>query len=328
MPERADDVARTLTSLHLLLDSPGPATWLATHLAARYDGEEDEASAVGPRRAVGMADVLVDDAALLRALHCGLVDDGTPPPAAATYLAGWFAGAVASAVGYGLAAGGAGFVVDAAPVRWHLHPEGWPERVELLVPGTAVVVTAAHPWAGQPGVDIADDADTIVSDAVTALARVVEPLVDACHGLAKVGRAGLWNEVGDELGMAVAHQVAVPVSPEMTAVLDAAVRVPGVPWRAKPALRFAAAPCGTVHVAQKGGCCLAYTRTTPDEDHEDDGEDADPDHLEYLARFPPVPGAPHHCTTCSFRDAADCDARQVFWQERRHRRQATAQAHG
>jgi hypothetical protein len=40
---------------------------------------------------------------------------------------------------------------------------------------------------------------------------------------------------------------------------------------------------------------------------------ATPDLLEFRRRFPIVPGAPHYCATCSLRDRADAEARQLFW---------------
>jgi hypothetical protein len=56
--------------------------------------------------------------------------------------------------------------------------------------------------------------------------------VEACHRLARVGRRTLWDEVGDALGTALAGQTVVPTPPAADEALTAAVRVPGVPWRA------------------------------------------------------------------------------------------------
>jgi hypothetical protein len=195
---------------------------------------------------------------------------------------------LAGAVGYGLAAAGAGFLVTEP--RWHLHADGWPTRVELGRP--TVLVDPGHPWAGQPGVELAGG--VAVDRTVAALVEVAAPIVEACRRLCRVGLAGLWNEVGDGLGSALAFQFDVPVTPAMVAVLEAAVRAPGSPWRAVPDLRFAEASFGTVHVVQKGGCCLAYTCT--DGDGDGDGEAA-------------------YCSTCSLRDPAECDAQQVAWLE-------------
>lgn len=304
--------------LDLVLPATDPATWLGTHLGARYDEWEAEA-ALHPDAAVGVAtiaDLVAGNAAPIGAAHRRIVDRGTPPQAAATYLAEWYAGAIAGAVGYGLATAGAGFVLDptgAGPgVLLHLHPDGWPFRVELPA---AALVLADHPWAGLEDVEVEADARQLLARTVGGLVAAVAPLVEACHGLARVGVVGLWNEVADALGKAVAFQHAIDPTPTMVAVLDAACRVPGVPWRARPRLGFAeSARLGAVHVAQKGGCCLAYTGPLLEEVDADDPT-LEPYHRAYLARFPDDPEQPHYCSTCSFRDAADCDARQVFWHE-------------
>lgn len=276
------------------LTAPTPADWLAIHLATRHEIDEadadDNAADVEPRRVVSISDLLAADAALLRQLHRSLVGGDVPPPAAAMYLAGWFAGGVAGSVGYALATGGVGFVVEPDAVRWHLHPDGWPERIDLGQPRS--VVLATHPWAGQPGVEVVEAPGVVLERAVGSVIAAATPVVDGCRALAKVGRAGLWNEVGDSLGTALTYCVDPPVTPTMLAILDGAVRVPGVPWRARPGLRFADASFGRLHVAQKGGCCLAYTETGPEADY---------------------------CLTCSFRDPADSDARQVAWMEEQHR---------
>ena len=99
----------------------------------------------------------------------------------------------------------------------------------------------------------------------------------------------------------------------MLAVLDAAVRVPGVPWPAKPSLRFAHSDVlGPVHVAQKGGCCLAYT---VDHGADDDADSCD-DVRAFRERFPVDDHSPRYCGVCSFRTPGDCDARRLFWLER------------
>lgn len=308
----------------MLLDAPTPSVWLATHLAARFDewaedGAVDDGAA---RRWWRLEELLADDAAALRALHTKVMaDDGVPAPAAATYLAGWIGGALADVIGFALAAASAGIVADVAQVRWRQHPDGWMDRVEL---GTATaIVEPAHRWAGQQGVEVANGAD-LRARTIDVLVGVLTPVIDACHRLARVGKAGLWNEVADPLGMAVAFQVAVPAVPAVLDRLAAAVRTPGVPWRAHPDLRIVDCDFGAVYVGQKGGCCLAYTRPR-DGDHADEAEEPDEDQRAYRERFPSVPGAPHYCSTCSFRDWADTEARQLFWLEREHTKQTEAQ---
>jgi hypothetical protein len=273
------------------LTSPDPATWLATHLRARF---AEHAEPDGPEpEVVSYDEVLADDAAWLRAARDRLEGRGAPAPVAATYLAGWLAGSLAEVVGFGLAAGGCGFLLDPTQVRWHLHPDGWPLAVDTA---PRAVVPAGHAWTGLAGVEVGDP----VGASVDALVEACGPLVDACHGLAKVGRAGLWNEVGDALGMVLAHQVAVPPSEEHLALLAAAVDRPGVPWKARPRLSFARSErLGRVHVVQKGGCCLYYTRP--------DSDPADP-----------------YCSTCSLREPEVCDARQVAWLEQAHQERVRA----
>lgn len=292
-----------------------PAEWLATHLASRYDEAADHPSTRdrAPARWRSIDDLVAGEAELLRDLHRLLVADGTPPKAAATYLAGWTGGMLAEAVGFALATAAAGFLLDPAQLRLHQHPDGWFDRVELGAEN--VVVGAGHPWAGQEGVATVDGTHEVLAATVRALIDACTPLVEACRSLAPVGRTGLWNEVGDSLGAAVAHQDVVAVSDDMVATLDQAVRAPGAPWGSRPSLRFAHSDLlGRVHIAQKGGCCLAYTGT---EVEAPDPDDVDDDRRAYLERFPRGPDQPRYCTTCSFRAPVDCDARVVFWKERR-----------
>lgn len=300
----------------MVLPALDPAAWRATHLPARRAAWGDVGEIAEHR---DLAELLVNGAAELRAAHARLVEEGTPPAAAAMYVAGWFAGGVAEAVGWGLVAGGAGFVVDPASVVYGLHEEGW--VVDVGVDG-ATVVDRVHPWAGLAEVEVVDDAEQVVARAVSALVTAVEPVIRACRSLAPVGSAGLWNEVGDALGGVLAYQVLLPVSEQRADVLRRAVEQPGVPWRATPVLATGrSALLGVVDMVQKGGCCLAYTQA-PDEDSGEDGHADDADHAAFLEAFPPVPGEPEWCSTCSLRPFADCEARQVFWLERRHGRPA------
>jgi len=221
---------------------------------------------------VSLDDLLADEAAWLTAQHGRLVATGTPGPAAATYLAGWIGGSVAQQLGHRLAVDGVGYLIDRSELRFWMHAGGWPERVE---------------FGDCPAVGVSGDE---IRQVVEALVAVCSPLISACRRLARVGRVGLWNEVGDRLAMALAYQTTVSVTPAMVAVLEAAWSVPGAPWRARPRLAFARSPIlGRVHVAQKGGCCLSYT--TP--------------HLD----------GPPYCEHCPFRSPQDCDAAQVAWLE-------------
>lgn len=300
--------------LELVLDAPDPQAWLDTHLRARFDDREEEAELDAPGQVVTAAELVDDDAALLRAAHARLVADGTPAPAAATHLADWCAGAVAGAVGYALATTGAGFLLSDSTdaVAFHLHPHGRPYRVELP---SHCVVLADHPWAGRGGTEIAACRSELLARTVDGLITAVRPIIKACHRTARVGAAGLWNEVADSLGKAVAFQHLVRPTPAMLAILEAAVAVEGVPWKARPRLGFAPSDTlGEVHVAHKGGCCLAYTAPAEDVPSADDPA-LTPYHRAYLTRFPVDPDQPRYCSTCSFRDPADTTARQVFWHE-------------
>jgi hypothetical protein len=292
-------------ALPLILPGSGPEAWLAEHLAGRHVARES-----GSGSPVSLHDVLADGAALLVAAHRRLTADGTPGPAAATYLAGWFAGAVADVTGFVLATAGAGLLLDRDTVRLTLHPDGWPERVD---PAGHMVVARDHPWATRRDVAVVEAPEDVVRAAVEALVAVTAPLIEACRGLARVGRVGLWNEVGDRLGAALAFQLDIPVMPAMAQVLEAACSLPGVPWRARPRLVFtSSALLGTVHVAQKGGCCLAHTAPPP--------AAADEAAVVDWQGYADLPGTPRYCSTCSQRPAPDCDARQVRWLEQTTRR--------
>lgn len=263
-----------------LLSAPTPTAWLAAHLTPRLARHDDESSHAG--RWLDVAALLADEGAELRAAHGRLVAVEVPPGAAASYLVGRFPAQLAWAVGFGLAAASAGFVVDPAAVRWRQHPGGWCDRVDLGAP--RVVVEPHHPWAGQPEVVIGEP----TSAAVSALVAAVSPIVERCHGLARVGMAGLWNEVGDALGLAVAHDADLPVEDRVVAALTAATALDRVPWRSRPELRIVESHIGPRYVGRKGGCCLAYTEPC--------GTDG-----------------PAYCSTCSFRTFEDARDRQLDW---------------
>lgn len=287
-------------------------------LAGYYDRWAEGGDADGsPRRVLTLAELVADDAELLRSSHARLVAEGTPPPAAAAYLAGWYGAGPAGALGIVVAVTGAAPDLDAEAVRLTVHTDGWVERVDIGAP--RLLVGPEHRWAGLAGVTVVEDETERHRRLVAGLTGALTPTIDACHGLARIGRAGLWNEVADGFGMCLAHQLDIPVDAAMTGRLTAVLSAEGAPWRARPALRFGRAGFGEVHLAQKGGCCLAYTEAGDgDGDAGHGDEDEDEEHRVYEARFPDEPGAPRYCSTCSFRDADDCDARQVFWLERHH----------
>lgn len=283
---------------------PTPTAWLTHRLPHRFDEYGSDPTA-GPW--YQRADILADDAALLRSWHQRLVsDEHTAPAAAATYLAEWMGGTLAGAIGHALATTDAGFVVDDT-VRWHQHPDGWIDCVDLGQPHT--LVTAKHPWHAVPGTERVDS-DELLSLTVEALITLLDPIIEACRHLAPTGRAGLWNEIADGLGLAVAHTEGLPVRTDIVDLLARAVRTEPTPWRATPTLRIIDTATGPAYIGQKGGCCLAYT--CPKREATDSE-----DRRVFLDRFPEQPDEPRYCTTCKFRDPTDSEERQRFWIERK-----------
>lgn len=289
------------SSAPLLLAAPSPAEWFATQLpvfTGRYSVEGQEGTWVG-------AETLV---ASLPALHARLVSDfAATPAAAAKWLVSWVAGELAGAVGFTLAAASAGLLVERGAVRWRLEPGGRPASVD---PGpVAVAVAAGHPWAGMDGVRVVDDP---AGQAVAALSGEAGPLVEDCRRLGRVGRAAAWTEVADGVGSAVLHFPELPVDQRALDAVRALLGVPGAPWRRRPLLRIADTGIGPLYLGRKAGCCLSYqTPSAAEPAALDDATRA------YLRRFPRKVGEPEYCSTCSLRDLAGCEERQVFWWEQR-----------
>lgn len=286
----------------------GPGEWAAAVLQQRYDrwAEHDPGGEPAPGRWMSVADVVADGCRWLRDLHPTVMSEfAAPPDTAATYLAGWYAGALADVVGYGLATAGAGMVLRPEAVRLHVHPDGWVDRIELASP--RAVVPGGHPWSGRPDVDLGD-ADEMLRRCVATLIEIVTPIVDGCHGLARVGRVGLWNEVADHLGLA--FDEAVPAVESVRELLLASVAVADVPWRARPSIDIVDDEVlGPTLIRRKGGCCLAYQC-----DHDAGADEiADPDRLAFRERFGADTDSPRYCTTCKFRDPDDSRDRQLFW---------------
>lgn len=287
----------------LLLAAPSPSQWFATRLpvfTGRYDVAGQEGTWVE-------ADALL---ASLRAVHAWLVADyAATPAAAAKWLVSWVAGELAGAVGFTLAAASAGLLVERAAVRWRVEAGGRPGRVD---PGPVVVAVAAgHAWAGMDGVRVVEDP---AAQAVAALVEVAGPLVEACRRLGRVGRSAAWTEVADGVGTAVLHVPGLPVDQRAVDALRAALDSSGAPWRQRPVVRVADTDLGPLYLGRKAGCCLSY-QTPP-------GPDPDPATLDdetraYLERFPRRAGEPRYCGTCSLRDAAGCEERQMYWWEQR-----------
>ena len=306
-----------------LLAAPTPDAWLEGHLVANQSAHEEPGEPAGAeRRRIAIPDLLADDASFLRRAHATLIaQDGATPAAAAKWLVGWFAGGVAGTAGFVYAAASAALLIAPEAVRFRLHPDGWPDRCD---PGPVrVAVTADHPWAGQDGVRVAADDAELAALAVEAVRAAAEPIVEAGRTLAKVGRPALWAEVADGFGLPVLHQPDLPVETHVVARLQHGVRSAGRPWRQVPELHIGHLPDGPAYLGRKAGCCLAYQ--CPEEPEPDPAE-LDERERAYRARFPPQPGAPRYCSTCSLRDLAGCTERQLFWmQQERAARAARAQ---
>lgn len=256
---------------------------LESHLAVFEAEPVDETSRIW----VSEAQLLAGDAAFLRAAQHRILDSsGGTPQMAAKWLVGWYAGKVADAVGFVLATGRAGVLVDTRPLRWRTHPDGWADRVS--VDGCTVLVGPEHSWAGDDGVEVVAGEAELITRTVDSLVRAVRPVVEAVHGIARVGARSLWAEVADGFGLSPVHHPGLPVDEVVVGRLRAALSAPGVPWRVSPTLRAVSAPWGPVYLGQKGGCCLAYQRST----------------AESTAERP-------LCTTCSLHDPAECADRQL-----------------
>lgn len=291
-----------------LLSAPGPAEWLATHVPTGPGAVDASA----PQVWLALNQVVADDAAVLAAAHrrvlAGQGRGGTAQMAAKWVLT-WTVGPVASLVGLFLGAGSAGLLLDRGSVRVRLHPDGWVDRVEPV--GCPVVVAPGHPWAGRDDVLVVADEAELVLLTVDSLVAALRPVVDAVRGLARVGARTLWAEVADDLGLATTYRPDLPGRADVVARLQAAVTAPGAPWRVSPTLRTTTAPWGDeVYVGQKGGCCLAYQRPASDVVEDELTDDL----REYHAQFErELPDGRNVCNTCSLRDRAGCDARQLFW---------------
>ena len=296
----------TTTAPVPLLTAATPREWLATHLVA-HQAAHDEDGGSPDRTWITLDELLADGAAALRAAHARLVTDGATPQAAAKWLVSWFAGRLADAVGHTWASAASALLVRPDAVRFRLHPDRWPDRAD---PGPVpVAVAPGHPWAGQEGVAVRD-ADALADAAVAALTAATTPVVEACRTLARVGRPALWAEVADGFGLAVLFRLDVPVDPAAVDRLRRALDSPVRPWRKVPSLRVARESDGPVYLGRKGGCCLAYQCDAPGE--------PDPAALPereraYHERFPRRADEPRYCSTCSLRDLAGCEERQLFW---------------
>lgn len=279
-----------------------PAAWLERHRSTYF---RDVPPSV---REVALGDLLDGGGGLLRARFEGELREGWAPQPGVTGVVGAFAGAVAGFVGYAAIASGAHWLVGPGGVRWVLDDDGWPAAVTLL--DHRVLVAPGHPWAGLAGVEVEADPDARARRCIDGLVAALTPIVEQARACTKVGRAGLWNSVVDSIGHAAMYQSTFPADHAQVDVVRRLLAVPGAPWRARPDVRGVDTELGTVCVAQRGGCCLVYTQTWPDEhdDHEHDEL-----HARFYEAFTDPPDAPGYCNDCSLRPEEDCFARLLWW---------------
>jgi len=265
-----------------------PSTWLDNDLAAEFDRWYDTTPA--SRTWFSADDLRADDWAMLRQMHRRTTDAGATPRAAAMFLAGWIGGAVSAAVAFGLVEAAAGLRPHDHNLRWGAHPDEWVDAVTFDMDAgvSSMFVAETHPWHGRRGVTSVP-AEDLVHVTMTNMVGFVAPVIDACANLARVSRVGLWNEVADSFGMVLTFQTKRAADADKIEMIDRALRTTTAHWRARPRLHIASGPNDTppsVVIGQKGGCCLSYT--------------ADPARADY-------------CSTCSLRDRADVECRQLDW---------------
>lgn len=258
------------------------------------------------RRTLDVAGLLDDDARILRELRRELIQEGASAAGAATAIAAGFAGIATSAIAYVMLASGAAPIVDAAGLRWSVSQRGWAETIEVGDP--RVLIPPAHPWVGHPKAVVVRQVGARCDAVVEAISDAVRPLVDACHRLGGVGRAGLWNEVGDGFASVFAYDPPLAPTEDRVKLLRRLVASPKAPWRTRPRLRVLSTPTGPMCVLRKGGCCLVFTGWFAASDDDDDRA--------YRARFGDPPQRSSYCATCPRRTFDDCEARQRWWHER------------
>lgn len=266
---------------------------MATHLADFTTYDQYRAADDPPSEWRSLAGLLADDGRALRGWHAALVGAGTPADVAAISVLGRVASPLAAAVGFAHAYAAAAVVADPAGVRLRFHPRGWNDAVDLGRP--AVSVAAGHPWHALPGVIGLPDDRSVADAAVSGLVALVAPVVEICRTMARVGRAGLWNEVGDG---ATANVLAYEVARPVTEVVVERVRLLGAsrhaPWRARAATWVGSAAGQPVYFAHRGGCCLAYREHSMEQGGDDLGDGP-------------------WCATCSLRTRADAERLQRAW---------------
>jgi hypothetical protein len=288
----------------VILPAASPGRWWQQHHAVVFP--HHDAGQVGPYLLIGTEELVSE---VLPALVERLVADGTPRPAAGTYLAGWYAGLAGSFLGLSLVATGAGYLMRPESTRWWRHPEGYPDAL-VLAEETRVAVLPGHRWSGRAEAHPVASGTELAGLAVAALVETVDPVIDALQGLTRAGRTGLWHQVADSIGSALVHQDALEVTAESVALLHGLLAAPAGPWRRRPRVELLHTAHGVVCVSQKGGCCLAYTETGGEEAAQDE------DHAAFRAAFPRAHDQPNYCVTCRFRPYDESVRMQLWWRER------------
>ncbi|MFT4034593.1 MAG: hypothetical protein QM679_03345 [Patulibacter sp.] len=300
----------------MVLPSATPREWIETYHRASLLGSAEPPGGGRRCRNLTRDEVLAQDGALLGELHAALVRGGTPPKAAAKYLAHGFGALLARAVGYAVVASGASFVVDAG-VCWRIEPDDlYPGTVDLGMP--LALVDPTHRWAGLPGTEVVADEGERFARANAAVVTVVAPIIDVLRVLSGLGRAGLWAEVADGYAGWITDQQLIEVTERRIDLLRGLVDADGAPWKTGPQLWTVHTEHGVACCMQKGGCCLHYTEPQ----HASRGGEGveDDDHDPLLAEFREAfaePGAPAYCTCCSLRARTSVQERQLWWFERR-----------
>lgn len=285
----------------------GPSRWweleLAPHLRRLVAPDPPAHSLADPlaHRPAGaihrLDAVLADGARMLHERHRvhGLAG-GEQSVAAATYAVTELVDTVGTAVGFAWATARVGLIPRALDATWEELPGGYLRGRVGAAPAVraAYVVARDHPWAhpselADAPTEVVEDDDAVAHRVLAAYVGWAEPIVTAVKGLDRVGPGPLWDEVADSLGMALAHSPGLEWAEAAQLRLDGLLARTDAPWRRTPWLGDAVTARGARHVAQKGGCCLAYLGA------------------------PTASGEPDHCGSCRFRERDDVVARQVAW---------------
>lgn len=221
-------------------------------------------------------------------------------------LTGWLAGPPASVVTALAVHDRVGVdLAGSRGVQLGLASEGY--VVALRIDTPRVGVLPGHPWAGSADVATVGTPSQLGELVVAGIAAWCRPVVAALDP-ACGGRGPLWAQVADALGW-VPDLLAAgePGSQPLTAIerVEGLLVAPSAPWRRAPRLWTADAGGRAIPVCHRSSCCLFYRSQEPEEPFEP-AVDAD-----YAARF--GDDSPEYCGTCRLRDAADVEARAVYW---------------